>query len=161
MPSAGLAPSGSHPADILALTGPMPTEAEWTERGLEKYGLIAINGAGDAAQVEKVKSDPVMQARSHDACPEAQGKPRRNKSAQLIASRDCIIGMPRKVLGENRRYSPSFCCWRLTFSFEQVSYKTAMDLLSGFGKIADVGPSLGSHIISLCTHPSNQYAACL
>ena len=82
VPSAGLNPSGSHPADILALTGPMPTEVEWAERGLEKYGLIAVNAEGDAAQVEK------------------------------------------------------------------VSYKTAMSLLSSFGSISDVGPSLGSFSLS-------------
>jgi len=54
VPSAGTPESGSHPADILACLGPMPSEAEWTEKGLDKYGLIAVNGDGDAAQVEKV-----------------------------------------------------------------------------------------------------------
>jgi hypothetical protein len=37
------------------LQGPMPTEEEWKERGLEKYGLIVVNQDGDAAQVEKVQ----------------------------------------------------------------------------------------------------------
>jgi hypothetical protein len=54
VPSAGTPASGAHHADILACLGPMPSEAEWAERGLEKYGLIAVNKAGAAAQVEKV-----------------------------------------------------------------------------------------------------------
>ena len=41
-------------ADILASLGPMPTAEQWAERGLEKYGLIAVNASGDAAQIEKV-----------------------------------------------------------------------------------------------------------
>jgi len=60
IPSAGMPPSGSHPADILALAGPMPTEEEWKERGLEKYGLIAVNKKGNAAQVEKVSYHTAM-----------------------------------------------------------------------------------------------------
>jgi hypothetical protein len=35
----------------------MPTEEEWKERGLEKYGLIVVNQDGDAAQVEKVNKN--------------------------------------------------------------------------------------------------------
>jgi len=42
VPSAGTPASGEHHADILACLGPMPTEEEWTERGLDKYGLIAV-----------------------------------------------------------------------------------------------------------------------
>mmetsp|Transcript_5876 Transcript_5876/g.8062 ORF Transcript_5876/g.8062 Transcript_5876/m.8062 type:complete len:549 (+) Transcript_5876:78-1724(+) len=41
-------------ADILCKLIPMPSETEWSEKGLEKYGLIAVNEAGNAAQVEKV-----------------------------------------------------------------------------------------------------------
>ncbi|EKX34779.1 hypothetical protein GUITHDRAFT_119090 [Guillardia theta CCMP2712] len=54
VPSAGILPSGSHHADILASLGPMPSEEEWTQKGLDKYGLIAVNANDDAAQVEKV-----------------------------------------------------------------------------------------------------------
>eukprot|EP00667_Euglena_gracilis_P007782 EG_transcript_7866 len=54
IPSAGTPPSGAHHADILACLGSMPTEAEWAERGLEKYGLIAVGESGEATQVEKV-----------------------------------------------------------------------------------------------------------
>eukprot|EP00636_Phaeomonas_parva_P017270 CAMPEP_0118855326 /NCGR_PEP_ID=MMETSP1163-20130328/3189_1 /TAXON_ID=124430 /ORGANISM="Phaeomonas parva, Strain CCMP2877" /LENGTH=578 /DNA_ID=CAMNT_0006788201 /DNA_START=201 /DNA_END=1937 /DNA_ORIENTATION=+ len=43
-----------HHVDILCSLGPMPSAEEWQEKGLEKYGLIAVNAAGQAAQVEKV-----------------------------------------------------------------------------------------------------------
>jgi len=43
-----------HHIDILAALAPMPTEQEWSEKGLEKYGLIAVNQENDAAQVDKV-----------------------------------------------------------------------------------------------------------
>lgn len=54
VPSAGHGASGKHHADILAFMGPMPSAEEWRERGLEKYGLIAVNDSGEATQVEKV-----------------------------------------------------------------------------------------------------------
>eukprot|EP00301_Raphidiophrys_heterophryoidea_P014635 c23070_g1_i1.p1 GENE.c23070_g1_i1~~c23070_g1_i1.p1 ORF type:complete len:548 (-),score=189.06 c23070_g1_i1:168-1766(-) len=41
-------------ADILCQLGPMMTEKEWEERGMDKYGLIAVNKEAKAAQVEKV-----------------------------------------------------------------------------------------------------------
>ena len=40
--------------DILCKLGPMPDAEQWKQQGLEKYGLIAENTAGNAAQVEKV-----------------------------------------------------------------------------------------------------------
>mmetsp|Transcript_129816 Transcript_129816/g.277081 ORF Transcript_129816/g.277081 Transcript_129816/m.277081 type:complete len:524 (+) Transcript_129816:93-1664(+) len=54
VPSAGHLSSGGYHADILSLQGPMPNEQEWKEKGLEKYGLIAVNSSGEATQVEKV-----------------------------------------------------------------------------------------------------------
>ena len=54
VPAAGHLPSGSHHADILAQMGPMPSEEEWTLKGLDKYGLITVNDQNEAAQVEKV-----------------------------------------------------------------------------------------------------------
>ena len=57
VPSAGTAESGAHHADILAQMGPMPDEAQWIAKGLEKYGLITVNAEGEAAQVEKVSYD--------------------------------------------------------------------------------------------------------
>lgn len=54
VPSAGTPPSGGNHADILACLGPMPSQAEWTDKGLDKYGLIAVNDKGQATQVEKV-----------------------------------------------------------------------------------------------------------
>ena len=54
VPSAGHAESGAHHADILAQMGPMPDEKEWVAKGLDKYGLITVSDAGEAAQVEKV-----------------------------------------------------------------------------------------------------------
>jgi len=44
----------THHVDILCSLGPMPSESEWVEKGLDKYGLIAQNATGGAAQVEKV-----------------------------------------------------------------------------------------------------------
>lgn len=82
VPSAGHNPSGAHHADILSSQGPMPTAEEWAAKGLEKYGLIAVNGAGEATQVEK------------------------------------------------------------------VNYETASELLSTFGTVKTVGPSLGSFSVS-------------
>ena len=54
IPAKGHAESGGHHADILAQMGPMPSEAEWKAKGLDKYGLIAVNEEAEAAQVEKV-----------------------------------------------------------------------------------------------------------
>jgi hypothetical protein len=56
VPSAGTPPSGGNHADILACLGPMPSQAEWTDKGLDKYGLIAVNDKGQATQV-RVKED--------------------------------------------------------------------------------------------------------
>jgi hypothetical protein len=47
--------------DILATLGPMPSAEEWAANGLEKYGLIAVNDKGEAAQVEKVKYDEAQE----------------------------------------------------------------------------------------------------
>ena len=45
----------AHHVDILCALGESaPTPEEWTERGLEKYGVIAVMPSGGAAQVEKV-----------------------------------------------------------------------------------------------------------
>jgi hypothetical protein len=43
-----------HHADILCKLGPMPDAATWAAKGLDKYGLIAVDGEGDASQVEKI-----------------------------------------------------------------------------------------------------------
>jgi len=40
--------------DILCSLGPMLSEVEWKEKGMDKYGLIAQSKNGSAAQVEKV-----------------------------------------------------------------------------------------------------------
>lgn len=42
----------THHVDILCSLGPMPSEEEWIEKGMDKYGLIAQSTSGDAAQVE-------------------------------------------------------------------------------------------------------------
>lgn len=54
IPSASVKYNANHHIDILAALAPMPTEQEWTEKGLEKYGLIAVNQQDNAAQVDKV-----------------------------------------------------------------------------------------------------------
>lgn len=49
MPVAAYVPT--HHVDILCSLGPMPSAEEWGEKGLDKYGLIAVNASGEAAQV--------------------------------------------------------------------------------------------------------------
>jgi phosphomannomutase len=44
----------THHGDILAQLGPMPDAETWAAKGLDKYGLIAVDARGNAAQVEKV-----------------------------------------------------------------------------------------------------------
>ena len=43
-----------HHVDILATLNEMPNEQAWIDKGLHKYGLIAVAENGDASQVEKV-----------------------------------------------------------------------------------------------------------
>ncbi|ETV67776.1 hypothetical protein H257_16132 [Aphanomyces astaci] len=54
IPSAPVQYTPVHHIDILATLAPMPTEAEWKAKGLDKYGLIAVNDDNQAAQVDKV-----------------------------------------------------------------------------------------------------------
>ncbi|KAJ8599959.1 hypothetical protein CTAYLR_002845 [Chrysophaeum taylorii] len=41
-------------ADILCMLAPMPDARTWSEKGLEKYGLVAVSASGAACQIEKV-----------------------------------------------------------------------------------------------------------
>merc|ERR1711908_135884 len=50
----------THHADILAQLGDTPSAQEWAERGLEKYGLIAVAADGNASQMEKVTHETAM-----------------------------------------------------------------------------------------------------
>jgi hypothetical protein len=52
----------SHHIDILCtlLGDTAPTATEWSEQGLEKYGVIAVMNNGEAAQVEKVSHETAM-----------------------------------------------------------------------------------------------------
>jgi hypothetical protein len=61
IPTAPVEYTVTHHIDILCSLGPMPTEAQWAEKGMEKYGLIAQNSAGNAAQVEKVQHAVAVQ----------------------------------------------------------------------------------------------------
>ena len=54
VPSKPTAYTPTHHADILCSLIPMPDAATWAAKGLQNYGLIAVNGEGNAAQVEKV-----------------------------------------------------------------------------------------------------------
>ena len=55
IPSSPFMYKPAHHVDILCALGESaPTPEEWTERGLEKYGVIAVMPSGGAAQVEKV-----------------------------------------------------------------------------------------------------------
>lgn len=51
----------THHIDILCSLGPMMSESEWREKGMDKYGLIAQNASGGAAQVEKVDHATAVQ----------------------------------------------------------------------------------------------------
>lgn len=54
IPSETIMYESKHYIDILAALAPMPSREEWEEKGLEKYGLIAVNHKENAAQVDKV-----------------------------------------------------------------------------------------------------------
>jgi hypothetical protein len=54
IPTVPVAYSATHHVDILCSLGPMLSEEEWKEKGMEKYGLIAQGADGSTAQVEKV-----------------------------------------------------------------------------------------------------------
>ena len=41
-------------ADILCMLAPMPDAKTWADKGLEKYGLVAVAETGAACQIEKV-----------------------------------------------------------------------------------------------------------
>lgn len=60
IPSADVNYKSEHHIDILAALAPMPTEEEWSEKGLEKYGLIVVNQQDDAAQVDKVTHETAI-----------------------------------------------------------------------------------------------------
>eukprot|EP00518_Triparma_eleuthera_P020152 CAMPEP_0197545482 /NCGR_PEP_ID=MMETSP1320-20131121/505_1 /TAXON_ID=91990 /ORGANISM="Bolidomonas sp., Strain RCC2347" /LENGTH=534 /DNA_ID=CAMNT_0043104997 /DNA_START=27 /DNA_END=1631 /DNA_ORIENTATION=+ len=54
IPSAPTMYTPTHHVDIMCTLGNMVGEEEWKEKGLERYGVIAVGSNGDAAQVEKV-----------------------------------------------------------------------------------------------------------
>lgn len=51
----------AHHVDILCSLGPMLSEADWKEKGMDKYGLIAQSASGSVAQVEKVDHATAIQ----------------------------------------------------------------------------------------------------
>ena len=51
IPTVGVEYTSTHHADILCCLGPMMDEEEWMAKGLNNYGLIAVNSEGNAAQV--------------------------------------------------------------------------------------------------------------
>lgn len=51
IPSVEVEYTSTHHADILCRLGPMMDETEWKAKGLDNYGLIAVNADGNAAQV--------------------------------------------------------------------------------------------------------------
>ncbi|KAK1938019.1 hypothetical protein P3T76_009169 [Phytophthora citrophthora] len=60
IPSAEVKYEAKHHIDILAALAPMPSEKEWMEKGLEKYGLIVVNQQDNAAQVDKVTHETAI-----------------------------------------------------------------------------------------------------
>ena len=55
IPTVSVEYTAAYHADILCSLGPMMSETEWREKGMDKYGLIA-QAAGGAAQVCKLRS---------------------------------------------------------------------------------------------------------
>lgn len=51
IPTVPIAYTPSHHVDILCTLGPMPSAEDWERKGLDKYGLIAVNTTNEAAQV--------------------------------------------------------------------------------------------------------------
>ena len=54
VPSISSSYTPTHEIDIMCTLRSMPSAEEWASEGLDKYGLIAVNAQGNAAQVEKV-----------------------------------------------------------------------------------------------------------
>jgi hypothetical protein len=61
IPTASVSYPIKYHADILCSLGPMMSEEEWAEKGMEKYGLIAQCEGDKAAQVEKVSHATAVQ----------------------------------------------------------------------------------------------------
>ena len=47
----------THHIDIMCTLGVMADAEQWKVRGLDKYGVIAVNSDGDAAQIDKVSHE--------------------------------------------------------------------------------------------------------
>jgi hypothetical protein len=67
LPSQQLQTPSSH-VEIFSQVIPIPTEQEWKNRGLEKYGLIILPNGGNAQLVEKIHYPKLMTilAKNHD-----------------------------------------------------------------------------------------------
>ena len=65
IPTVDVTYTPAYHADILCSLGPMLTETEWAEKGMDKYGLIAVTRGGAAAQVEKVTHSQAMELLQH------------------------------------------------------------------------------------------------
>ena len=89
VPAAGHLSSGDHHADILAEMGPMPTAEQWRARGLEKYGLIAVNDTNEATQVEKVSFETASELLSSFGVVSSVGPSLGSFSLSLPCSWDC------------------------------------------------------------------------
>jgi hypothetical protein len=65
IPTVDVSYTPEYHADILCSLGPMMDEKEWADKGMDKYGLIALTESGKAAQVEKVTHSQAMDLLSH------------------------------------------------------------------------------------------------
>eukprot|EP00606_Chrysophyceae_sp_TOSAG23-5_P000163 GSChrysophyteH2.ASY1.ANO1.1020.1 assembled CDS len=65
IPTVDVTYTPSYHADILCTLGPMMNEEEWAEKGMDKYGLIALTQSGKAAQVEKVTHSQALDLLQH------------------------------------------------------------------------------------------------
>lgn len=66
IPSAPTMYTPTHHVDIMCTLGNMVGEEEWKEKGLERYGVIAVGSNGDAAQVEKVDHATAVKVRRQE-----------------------------------------------------------------------------------------------
>lgn len=65
IPTVPVAYTATHHVDILCSLGPMMSEDQWKEKGMDKYGLIAQCANGKAAQVEKVDHSTALRLLSN------------------------------------------------------------------------------------------------
>lgn len=112
-------------ADILCSLGPMMDEAEWSAKGMDKYGLIALTKSGKAAQVEKVTHAQAVDLLGHLDSIESVGASLGSfsvSSALLFALLDEFL----PELMEKKGKLDSDPHWWMPMTLQRASYITIM-----------------------------------